>query len=98
LSLGERASDVRDTTRAIRAHGNFTEYAPVVLFLVLVLALLSAPVWLIHGLGAAFTGGRVLHAIGMMREKHPNALRFSGNLLTGLVLLVGSAACFAYGM
>jgi hypothetical protein len=28
----------------------------------------------------------------MMRDKHPNTLRFIGNLATGLVLLVGGIA------
>jgi hypothetical protein len=28
----------------------------------------------------------------MMREKHPNALRFIGNLVTGLALLLGGGA------
>ena len=79
-------------TRAIRAHANFTEYAPVVLLLLLMLALLGfEPRWL-HLYGAVFTIGRVIGAIGMMRPTHPNALRFTGNAVTGLALLVGSAA------
>ncbi len=79
-------------TRAIRAHGNATEYIPTAMLLLLVLALLDASVALIHGLGAAFTLGRVSQAIGMMRDRHPNAVRFTGNLLTGLVYLVGACA------
>jgi uncharacterized membrane protein YecN with MAPEG domain len=79
-------------TRAIRAHGNFTEYAPIVLLLLLILALLGfRPLWL-HLYGAAFTAGRVIGAFGMMRVKHPNALRFTGNLVTGLALLCGGIA------
>ena len=86
--------DVGDAvlTRAIRAHGNFAEYAPIVLLLLLVLALLGfRPLWL-HVYGAAFTVGRVIGAFGMMRAKHPNALRFTGNLVTGLALLSGGLA------
>lgn len=79
-------------TRAIRAHGNFAEYAPTVLLLLVALALLGfRPLWL-HVYGATFTAGRVIGAIGMMRLKHPNALRFCGNLVTGLALLGGGAA------
>jgi len=79
--------------RAIRAHGNFSEYAPVVLILLVLLALLEAPASIVHGLGATFTLGRISHVIGMMQDKHPNAARFIGNLTTGLVLLAGAAAC-----
>jgi uncharacterized membrane protein YecN with MAPEG domain len=85
-------------TRAIRAHGNFTEYAPLALLLLLVLAWLNAPVSLIHGLGAAFLVGRIAHAFGMMKATHPNAIRFAGNLLTGLVLLTGAGTCFYFAL
>lgn len=79
-------------TRAIRAHANYAEYAPVVLLLLLGLAMLGfRPIWL-HVYGAAFTLGRVAGGFGMMRDKHPNALRFTGNLVTGLALLTGGLA------
>lgn len=79
-------------TRAIRAHANFAEHAPVVLLVLLALALLGyPPVWL-HVLGGGFTLGRLIGAFGMMRLKHPNALRFIGNLATGLALLVGGGS------
>ena len=82
-------------TRAIRAHGNFTENAPMVMLLLLVLALLGfAPLWL-HLLGGGFTLGRLVGAVGMMRPNHPNALRFVGNLVTGLALLLGGIAAIA---
>ena len=78
--------------RAIRAHGNFAEHAPMVLLLLLVMALVGIdPRWL-HLFGALFTAGRVIGAFGMMRPTHPNALRFTGNLATGLALLIGGAA------
>jgi len=64
--------------------------------MILILALLSAPPWLLHGLGTSFTFARIAQAIGMTREKHPNAIRFTGNLFTGLVYLVGSVACIYY--
>ena len=83
--------------RAIRAHGNATEYIPLAMVMLLILSLLSAPLSLLHGLGSVFTLGRVAQAAGMVRSKHPNPVRFSGNLFTGLVYLVGSVACLYYG-
>ena len=80
-------------TRAIRAHSNFAEYAPLVLLLLLAVALLDGPSAWLHLLGAGFTIGRLFHAFGMMRDKHPNPARFIGNLTTGLALLLGAAAC-----
>ena len=82
-------------TRAIRAHANFAEHAPLVMLLLLMLALLGfEPIWL-HVYGAVFTAGRVIGAVGMMRPKHPNALRFTGNAATGLALLGGGLAVIA---
>jgi uncharacterized membrane protein YecN with MAPEG domain len=80
-------------TRAIRAHANFAEYAPVALITLVALALTDTAALSIHVIGGAFTFGRVLHAIGMMRKTHPNAIRFAGNLITGLVLLGGGGLC-----
>jgi len=79
--------------RSIRAHGNASEYMPLALLMLLLLAMMSAPVALLHSLGAGFTLGRIAQAWGMTLEKHPNAIRFTGNLLTGLYYLVASVAC-----
>ena len=84
--------------RAIRAHGNATEYIPLAIVLLLIISLLGAPSVLLHGLGGAFTLGRFAQAIGMTLEKHPNAIRFTGNLFTGLVYLIGSVACLYYSL
>lgn len=82
--------------RAIRAHANFAEYAPFAMILLVLLALVDAPASAIHALGGGFTFGRVLHAFGMMRTKHPNSVRFIGNAATGLVLLIGPALLVFY--
>ncbi len=84
--------------RAIRAHGNAAEYMPLAIIMILILTLLPSPIYLLHGLGSGFTIGRILQAIGMVREKHPNAVRFTGNLLTGITYLLGSAACIYYAL
>jgi uncharacterized membrane protein YecN with MAPEG domain len=86
------------TVRAIRAHGNATEFIPLAIIVLLILALMQASSWLLHALGGAFTVGRVLQALGMLRERHPNALRFVGNLLTGLVYLASAVSCLLYAL
>lgn len=94
LVPGTMGDDV--LVRAIRAHGNASEYIPLAIVMLLILGLLSAPVAVLHGLGGVFTLGRVAQAVGMTREKHPNAIRFTGNLFTGLVYLAGAIACIYY--
>ena len=75
--------------RRIRAQGNFTEYAPVgliVLMLVEARGTSAMLVWLVAG---ALIAGRALHAAGMLSGSTP--LRASGMLLTFGSLLLGAA-------
>ena len=81
--------------RAIRAHGNYAEYAPMVLLILVMLAWLGFMPLVLHLYGGIFTAGRVIGAVGMMRERHPNALRFTANAVTGLALLGGGVALIA---
>ncbi len=78
--------------RASRAHGNFAEYAPLALVLMLLLEQGGSAPWLLHGLGAALLLGRASHALGISRS--PEQLRFRqlGMLLTFGVLLVAALA------
>jgi uncharacterized membrane protein YecN with MAPEG domain len=63
ISLGDGGNDLLQSR--IRAHGNFTENAPLLLIGLFALASLSAAPILLHVFGAAFTLGRIIHAIGM---------------------------------
>ncbi len=44
VAIGDGADE--DLARRIRAHGNFTEYAPLALVLILLLELGGAPAWI----------------------------------------------------
>ncbi|WP_219929734.1 MAPEG family protein [Teichococcus aestuarii] len=82
LGLGE---DVR-LLRASRAQGNFTEYAPLTLLLLLLLEAAGSGPALLHLLGGLALAGRVLHAIGISREPETLILRQAGMALTFAVL------------
>ncbi|HEY6578349.1 MAG TPA: MAPEG family protein [Rhizomicrobium sp.] len=76
----------------LRAHANNAEYVPTLLILLWALASpLGRSIWLIHGIGATFTIGRLLHAIGLSRSTGPSALRFAGMVLTWIAYVVGIA-------
>ncbi|MBK8199966.1 MAG: MAPEG family protein [Acidobacteria bacterium] len=68
-----------------RVHGNASEYIPVTMLALFVLASMGAPGWAIHAVGAVFTLGRVSHAIGLSRTVLP--LRAGGMVLTWLGML-----------
>jgi uncharacterized protein len=79
---------------AVRAHGNFAEYVPLALLLMLALELgATGSGWLLHLLGSMLVVGRVLHGLaGLNLSAGTSPGRFVGTLLTWLVLLVSAIA------
>lgn len=73
----------------IRAHGNFTENAPLALIGLIGLAMLGAHPIALHVFGATFFIGRILHAMGMAGSFGQG--RLVGTLLT-LLTFFGQAA------
>jgi uncharacterized membrane protein YecN with MAPEG domain len=80
----------RDLARHIRAHGNFSEYAPLLIGLLILLPLLGAKEWLVHLVGLSGLAGRVLHGFGLSRSAGPSFGRVAGMLLTFSGLLTGA--------
>ncbi len=69
--------------RAIRAHGNLIEYAPLALLLLLLAELGHAlPVPALHVAGSAILVGRLLHAAALSRTASPSPGRLAGMVLT----------------
>lgn len=85
-------------TGPLRAHANNTEYVPMALLLlwalVSPLAGVSASIWLVHGVGAPLTIGRLLHGIGLNTSTGPTMLRFIGIILTWIAFIVGIVGVF----
>jgi hypothetical protein len=82
----------------LRAHANSTEWVPMALLLMwgLTIGPLSAPIWVIHAIGASLTIGRILHAIGLSRSIGPSPLRLVGMILTWIAYLIGIVGLFWY--
>jgi uncharacterized membrane protein YecN with MAPEG domain len=80
----------------LRAHGNNAEYVPMAILLMWALTMptFGASIWVVHGIGASLTIGRILHAIGLSRSVGPSALRFIGMILTWIAYLIGIVALF----
>ncbi len=88
VSLG--TGEFSDLESAIRAHGNFIEYVPFALILLLLAESTGASSWLLYTLGASLLAGRLLHAYGIRQAKNTNNYRKSGTVLTWLMILVTS--------
>ena len=78
--------------RAVRVHGNFVEYVPIALVLMLVAELNGLPPLALHAAGIALLASRLLHAWGLSRQSARSFGRFWGTLGTWLTLLALAAA------
>ena len=81
--------------RAIRAHGNFTEYVPMMLILLAFLELSEVSELKLHLLGGSFLLGRVMHGICMGFMRSSMLLRVGGTALTLFPLLAAAIALIA---
>lgn len=82
IGLGD---DIR-LLRASRAQGNFVEYAPMILLLLLLLEASGAGSFQLHAMGSLALAGRIAHAMGISREPENLRLRQLGMGLTFTVL------------
>lgn len=87
LGMGEGAA----LEQPVRVHGNFTEYAPTFLILLLLAELGGAASWFLHLSGTAFVVGRLLHAYGLSTVRARSFGRFYGSAISWTSILALSA-------
>jgi uncharacterized protein len=73
--------------RAVRIHGNFAEYVPFALLLLAFFESSGGPAWAVHGAGAGLLIARGLHALGLTQSSGRSPGRFSGVIVTWLIML-----------
>ena len=98
LRIGIGVADNERLLRATRAHGNFAEYVPLTLLLILLLDLQGAPHLLLHGLGASLSIGRVVHAYGVSHSPGNYRYRVTGMALTFIALGGAASALLALAL
>ena len=84
--------------QAIRAHGNFVEYAPFILLLMLLDAMGGESLYWLHGMGIALTVARLLHPWGLLGSPGTSVGRFAGINLTWIVMIVALIRCLMLGI
>jgi uncharacterized membrane protein YecN with MAPEG domain len=84
--------------RYLRGHGNFAEYVPLGLLLLLVLELGHRHGWFLHLLGLMLLGGRLAHAwaFSVIELRLPS--RTAGMVLTTTMLGLAALSCLALGL
>jgi hypothetical protein len=80
---------------AIRAHGHFAEYVPIIALMVAMLEMSGLPAWRVHLLMGALLISRLLHPFGMYARSGTFAFRIgrvAGVTLTLLVMISSAVA------
>ncbi|XOV79053.1 MAG: MAPEG family protein [Aestuariibacter sp.] len=70
----------------MRVHGNFIEYVPFTLVLLLLAELNHMPTWFLHTAGVVLLLSRLMHAYGLRHHHGYSWQRFYGTLLTFVTL------------
>lgn len=81
--------------RAVRIHGNFAEYVPFTLLLLAFFETGGGPAWAVHVAGAGLLVARGLHALGLTQSSGRSPGRFSGVVMTWLIILALAAGNLA---
>lgn len=77
LSIGDGGNV--DLHERVRRHGNFVEWVPMILILMMLAEAQGAgPLWL-HAAGALTVAGRVLHPFGLRANAPTHPVRIIGN-------------------
>ncbi|MBD8161289.1 MAPEG family protein [Erwinia persicina] len=82
VSIGD--GGVSDLQLAIRIHGNAVENIPIAMFLLVMMEMNGADIWMLHLLGLFFFFGRMMHAWGL--RSRTVLWRRNGMILTLLSL------------
>jgi uncharacterized membrane protein YecN with MAPEG domain len=79
-----------ELARAVRVHGNFAEYVPLCLILLLLVEWQGYSAWFVHAMGLMLLLARCLHAWGLGQSAGTSPGRFLGTVMTISVLVLTS--------
>lgn len=96
IGLGD-GGDAEMLTR-IRMHGNFAEFVPLCLVVMLILELGGSAAMLLHGMGIALVLGRIAHAYGLRVCSGATPYRAIGMVSAFAVLIIGGIGALLLGL
>ena len=96
--VGLGHGDIPDLRRAIRVFGNFTEWVPMGLILLIALEFEQAPFWYQHLMGGSLLLGRIIHSVGLSRSHGASPGRMIGMILTMFSILVGAVGVSLFSL
>lgn len=96
--VGLGTGDDPELLRRVRIHGNFAEYVPICLLLMLLLELGGVPAWQVHVAGVLLVAGRMSHAYALSLTSGASIGRVIGMTGAFLVLILGGLRAIALGL
>jgi len=94
--VGIGTGNAQDLEVAVRIHGNFSEYVPLSLLLLVLMDLTGASASLLHGLGALLFVARISHALGLKLSIGTSWARTVGVLGTFITLMLQAGYMIGY--
>lgn len=94
--VGIGTGNAQDLEVAVRIHGNFSEYVPLSLLLLVLMDLTGASASLLHGLGALLFVARISHALGLKLSIGTSWARTVGVLGTFTTLMLQAGYMIGY--
>ena len=89
---------VPELLQARRAFGNATEYVPAGMGALVMLAVVGAPPWVVHGVGAVLFLARVAHGWSLSATAGASFGRSAGTLLTWVAFLFSGRLLLFYAI
>lgn len=81
----------------VRQHGNFVEWVPMVLILMLMAEAMGAPAVYLHISGGLLLLGRVAHPFGLKPDNAGHPLRYVGNG-SNILAMLNAMVCIAVNL
>lgn len=96
IGLGDGGN--QELLRAGRVFGNFIEYAPLGLVLLVGLEMAQAPAWYMHLSGSTLLVGRIAHSIGLSQSSGYSLGRTYGMILTLTSIGISAIGVSVFGL
>ena len=94
--VGFGDGDNEQMQRSLRVQGNAVEDVPITLIGLVMLALVTAPLWLIHAAGGVLLGSRLLHAFGLGKSSGVTFGRLVGTLGSVIAMVAVAIGCIYF--
>ncbi len=84
--------------RIMRGHSNAVENMSIILILLIIMAAMGSPSYVLHGFGAALVISRFFHAWHFIQEDAPRWQRFYSSVATLLIILTAAIGVITHSL